>query len=145
MVRAGAWVLAAVVGLVAGCAPGPDMATYVAPKLAANQAASLEGKGGVYVSNVDGAECKTPIKFADFGGNSVVLAPGVHRVTIMFKPSGSFGLGGYSASMKGDVIKSLQYTFVAGHQYEVSLDSRWNIGNKNFVLEDKSDGSTKIF
>lgn len=98
---------------------------YAEPKLAPKDSAIVKAKGGVKVVSVDGAHVAgSGIQMANYGGNTVVLAPGTHRIVARRAVS-------CTPITYNDV--SYEQTFEAGHTYRVGPDSEFGSGIK---LED---------
>lgn len=127
-----------------GCASsGPNLPKYVEPTLPADRVVTIEGKSGTYVTVVDNAECKEPfIKLASLGGNTVHLAPGKHRLTVVNRPSegAKFNFYAYPAAIRSDASTSIEQSFLPGHNYTVELDNQWNVKNNKFRLTDTTTG-----
>ncbi|GEM_PF-4563533 len=88
---------------------------YVAPKLAPKESAIVKASGGVKVVSVDGARVSgSGIQMANYGGNTVVLTPGTHRIVARRAVSGT-------PITYNDV--SYEQKFEAGHTYSAGPDS----------------------
>ena len=122
-------IVAAMIGLLAkGCSSasaehsGPF---YAEPKLAPEVSAIVKASGGVKVVMVDGVRVAgSNIQMANFGGNSVVLTPGTHRIIARRAVSGT-------PITYNEV--NYEQKFEAGHTYKVGPDSEFGSGIK---LED---------
>ena len=131
-------------GLLSGCESGPKLPPYEAPKLSAGEVATMEGTAGTYITVIDEHKVSTGLELADWGGNTVRLTPGRHRISVRQTKQGySVTMGGpvqatsvsqRSASWEGDVK--------AGHKYEIGPMNRWNpFGDQKLVVKDKTDGT----
>lgn len=129
--------------LLVGCAAGPQLPMYAEPSLPADQLVTVEGKGGTYITIVDNAECKRPmLNIAGSGGNKVRMSPGKHRLTVINRPSegAQFSFNPYPVAYRSDITRALEFNFVAGHNYEIELDNKWNPKNNQFRLTDTTSG-----
>jgi hypothetical protein len=114
---------------VAGCASGPNLPDYVEPKLPPDKSASLEGFGAAYVTIVDNAKAPgSLIRMSNFGGNSVKLTPGRHRITVAQSDSNRFSMTTHTVAFT--------YDFKAGHVYRVGPSNRFNPFNRQLSLHD---------
>jgi hypothetical protein len=67
--------------LVTGCGTGPP--TFVPPTLPASEVATLQGTTGIGIELIDGARVPEADGFANLSENKVVVAPGLHKFTIL--------------------------------------------------------------
>jgi len=123
-----------------GCASGPNLPDYVAPTLAADQASSIDGYAGTYITVVDNTKIPGQWLFMEnMGGNKVVLAPGPHHLTI----ERHTGSGGGGMMLHNTARWAVDHDFKIGHDYEIGPENRWNPFNSTMVIKDKKDGTIK--
>ena len=88
----------------------------------------MKSSGGVMVVRIDSIDvARTSVQIANYGGNSVVLTPGTHRIVARRAVSGT-------PITYNDV--TFEQKFEAGHTYSVGPDSSFGKGVK---LEDRTE------
>jgi hypothetical protein len=99
-----------------------NLPKYVAPKdLAEDQAVTLKGHGGTYVTAVDMLEVRgSTVQMGNFGGNSVTLTPGKHRIT--------YSVGRSSSMSFSTSTNAFEHDFKPGHTYKLGPMSMFKSG-----------------
>ena len=102
---------------VVGCGAKDTRPKYVAPKLAASEAATLKADGNYWIDEVDGARIPPPaVTLVVQPGNTVKVAPGERQVVVTRSQNGALVNAGGTG--RGNFWK-FTYNFRPGHTYKL--------------------------